>query len=221
MMRILTHYDGHCWFIIKFQRACWKQMQGMNHKCSLFLDLGSSTIQCRFLFLVSTRRNEKDNRSGLTICSLYSSSETSSLGGSCHRDASTTPTRMPFQLSVIKFDKPPGKPDRISSLSRTSVKSATSLTVFPIPPRLSNVEEIEMTPWDDDEPTETFKAYRAARLAGVLIEPSVSVPIPKGLKPADMPTATPVDDPPGLCSAVAISFTHSGSGQWGFFSHGH
>lgn len=56
-----------------------------------------------------------------------------------------------------------------------------------------------MTPSDEDEPIDTFKANRAARLAGVFRDPSVSVPMPKGLKPADIPTATPVDDPPGLC----------------------
>lgn len=163
-------------------------------------------------------KNERGIRSSITICFLNSSSGTSICGGSCHRDASTTPTLMPFQLSVMNFVKPPGKPARILSLSRTSVKIATSLTVLPIPPRLSNVEEMDMTPCDDDDPTETFKAYRAARLAGVLTEPFVSVPMPKGLKPADTPTATPVDDPPGLCNAMR-SASLSGGQVGGASSH--
>lgn len=57
MMTSRTHYDGHCSFVVNVQRARWNQMQGMNHICSLFLDLGSSTIERKFLYLVSMRRN--------------------------------------------------------------------------------------------------------------------------------------------------------------------
>jgi hypothetical protein len=58
---------------------------------------------------------------------------------------------------------------------------------------------MEMIPIVEDAPTVDFIANSTARLAGVLRDPSVSVSLPRGAKPADIPTTTPVNDPPGLC----------------------
>lgn len=44
-----------------------------------------------------------------------------------------------------------------------------------------------------------FSAYRPARVEGVTMDPIVSVPIARGLKPAATATAEPVDEPPGAC----------------------
>jgi hypothetical protein len=42
-----------------------------------------------------------------------------------------------------------------------------------------------------------LRAYRPARVDGVTIEPIVSDPMARGLKPAATATAEPVEDPPG------------------------
>lgn len=46
-----------------------------------------------------------------------------------------------------------------------------------------------------------FNAYKAARFAGVISEPIVSVPIARVLKPEATATADPVDEPPGADSS--------------------
>jgi hypothetical protein len=48
-------------------------------------------------------------------------------------------------------------------------------------------------------PGVNFRAYNAARLAGEVNDPEVSVPKDNGLKPAATPMADPVEDPPGDC----------------------
>ena len=55
-------------------------------------------------------------------------------------------------------------------------------------------------------PTVGFNAYSAARFAGVIKEPTVSVPSAKVVNPAATAIAEPVDDPPGADSS-----------QWSFF----
>jgi hypothetical protein len=53
-------------------------------------------------------------------------------------------------------------------------------------------------------PGVSFKAYRAALLAGVVKDPEVSVPRESGLKPAATPTADPVEEPPGAYTLLAM-----------------
>lgn len=48
------------------------------------------------------------------------------------------------------------------------------------------------------DPGVAFIPYNAARVAGCTSEPSVSVPIDTGAKPAATPTALPEDDPQGV-----------------------
>lgn len=55
-------------------------------------------------------------------------------------------------------------------------------------------------------PTVGFKAYSAARLAGVIRDPIVSVPMASALKPDDTLTAEPVDEPPGAESSQCSFF---------------
>lgn len=50
-------------------------------------------------------------------------------------------------------------------------------------------------------PTVGFNAYKAARLAGVMREPIVSVPMARVLNPEATATADPVEDPPGAESS--------------------
>jgi hypothetical protein len=54
-----------------------------------------------------------------------------------------------------------------------------------------------MTPYVEDVPTVNFMAKYAAQLAGILEDPSVLVLVLRWAKPADIPTATSVDDTPG------------------------
>ena len=42
-----------------------------------------------------------------------------------------------------------------------------------------------------------FRAYNADLFAGVTTDPTVSVPMASGVKPAATLTADPVDEPPG------------------------
>lgn len=51
-----------------------------------------------------------------------------------------------------------------------------------------------------------FSAYSPARLAGVIREPSVSVPIDKALNPDATLTADPVEEPPGAESSQCNFF---------------
>ena len=48
------------------------------------------------------------------------------------------------------------------------------------------------------DPGVAFIPYSAARVAGCTREPSVSVPIDTGAKPAATPTALPEDEPQGV-----------------------
>jgi hypothetical protein len=115
----------------------------------------------------------------------------------------------PQDINTIDVQSTTFSSDVLSPLNedKISVKRATSLTVLPIPPSESKVEDIDIIPSPDVAPTVSFSANKAARLAGVLSEPSVSVPMPNGLKPAEIPTATPVEDPPGLFPNI-VSFKH-------------
>jgi len=49
-----------------------------------------------------------------------------------------------------------------------------------------------------------FIVYSAARLAGIISEPDVSVPMEIGAKPAATQTAEPEDDPPVFYSYVSV-----------------
>lgn len=55
-------------------------------------------------------------------------------------------------------------------------------------------------------PTVGFSAYSAARFAGVIKLPIVSVPIASALKPEATLTADPVDEPPGAESSQCSFF---------------
>ena len=54
-------------------------------------------------------------------------------------------------------------------------------------------------------PTVAFIAYKAARVAGWHIDPSVSVPIDTGANPAATPAALPDDEPHGVYSKALFS----------------
>jgi hypothetical protein len=107
---------------------------------------------------------------------------------------------MSSHVSVKKETNPASeRASRTSGFSNKSERSATSFTGLPMPPSVSKELDVEMVPFGEDAPTVSFIANRAARLAGALRDPSVSVPVPRGAKSAGIPTATPVDDPPGFC----------------------
>ena len=53
-------------------------------------------------------------------------------------------------------------------------------------------------PTGSTDPGVAFIPYSAARVAGCTREPSVSVPIDTGAKPAATPTALPEDEPQGV-----------------------
>ena len=75
---------------------------------------------------------------------------------------------------------------------------ARSSGVFASPPTLSNAGDIGWMPAVFTDPGVAFIPYSAARVAGCTSEPSVSVPIDTGAKPAATPTALPEDDPQGV-----------------------
>lgn len=70
-----------------------------------------------------------------------------------------------------------------------------------MPPTASNVLLRLKIPSIGTCPAVGFKAYKAARFAGVMSDPIVSVPIARALKPDATATADPVEDPPGAESS--------------------
>lgn len=75
-----------------------------------------------------------------------------------------------------------------------------------IPPAESKLLLSVKMPSMGTSPIVGFKAYNPARFAGVIREPSVSVPIASALKPDATLTAEPVDEPPGAESSQCSFF---------------
>lgn len=75
-----------------------------------------------------------------------------------------------------------------------------------MPPAESKLLLNEKMPSMGTSPTVGLSAYSAARFAGVMSEPMVSVPIASVLKPEATLTAEPVDDPPGAESSQCSFF---------------
>jgi hypothetical protein len=89
----------------------------------------------------------------------------------------------------------------------------TSAADFAMGPGLSKNSVMQYSPVLFWIPTVGLRAYRAARVEGVTIDPIVSVPMARGAKPAATETAEPVDEPPGACP---IFFQHySVTGRYG------
>jgi len=82
--------------------------------------------------------------------------------------------------------------------SKASVTSQASSALFAMGPGLSNESVSVNEPRVSWTPTVGLMAYRAARLAGVMMDPIVSAPMAMGLKPVATATADPVEEPPGL-----------------------
>ena len=80
--------------------------------------------------------------------------------------------------------------------------------MFPLtmPPAESKLLLSVKIPSMGTSPTVGFNAYNAARFAGVINEPSVSVPMANALNPDAMLTAEPVDEPPGAESSQCSFF---------------
>lgn len=78
-----------------------------------------------------------------------------------------------------------------------SMSATRSFADFAIPPAESKVFDKQKIPSIGISPTVGFNAYSAARFAGVMRDPIVSVPTASVLNPAAKLTADPVDDPPG------------------------
>jgi hypothetical protein len=89
---------------------------------------------------------------------------------------------------------------------KTSTRSSTHLVIGPT---VSNKEFTGKTPCREVRPTVGLIVYNAARIAGLVSEPAVSVPIDMGAKPALTPTADPEDEPPGFSSVGQLCFTKS------------
>ena len=79
-----------------------------------------------------------------------------------------------------------------------SMTIARSDGVLAIAPALSKSEFAGCIAVMSIIPTVAFIAYKAARVAGWHIDPSVSVPIDTGANPAATPAALPDDEPQGV-----------------------
>ena len=66
-------------------------------------------------------------------------------------------------------------------------------------PDVSNISMTGMTPSEETNPRPDFRVKTFARVAGMMSEPQVSVPIAIGAKPAATAAALPDDEPPGPC----------------------
>jgi hypothetical protein len=115
---------------------------------------------------------------------------------------STKPADIPFQVSCIACTSDGLEESRLCN--STSLSIAKSKVDLAIPPAASKEAATCHAPFMLTAPGVSFKAYRAALLAGVVREPEVSVPRENGLKPAATPTADPVDDPPGAYTLLAM-----------------
>lgn len=75
--------------------------------------------------------------------------------------------------------------------------TATSYGDFAKAPKQSNSEAPGWQPVVSTVPGVSLRAYRAVLAAGIMIDPSDSVPMDRGANPAATPTALPEDDPAG------------------------
>jgi hypothetical protein len=109
----------------------------------------------------------------------------------CQRAGSTKPIRSPFQdgFKNSENDFPP---------MRMLIIFARSSGDLARPPILEKVGPTPQTPVSSIDPTVPFMPYNAARVAGCTIDPSDSLPIDRGAKPAATPAPLPEDDPPGV-----------------------
>lgn len=89
---------------------------------------------------------------------------------------------------------------------------ARAVGVFAKPPRQSIEDPPGRTPAVSMDPWLAFRPYKAALEAGCTTEPSVSVPIETGAKPAATPTVEPDDEPAGVfrISCLRLPFQSNG-----------
>lgn len=117
-----------------------------------------------------------------TISDLIFSSGAKRTSGSRHSSGSTNPTLRPLK-SLTKEDWKPsaGKASLASWLYITSVAAARSPTDLAIAHMLSKVEDPSHVPSKGIVPIVALIENNAARVAGWIHEPSVSVPRAMGL----------------------------------------
>ena len=141
------------------------------------------------------------NTRGLTVCFVNCSLGSTTKSAGCHRDGSTKPTLNPSQLPLREL----GRLFVPMSTSRTGTRSFGD---FAIAPKQSKAGEMPATPLVLLELTVHLRPYKPALVVGWTTEPSVSVPIATGLKPAATPTALPADDPHGVYKGEHQSWNH-------------
>lgn len=96
---------------------------------------------------------------------------------------------------------------------RTSNSATRSRGDFDIPPMLLVSELQGVVSSVDRRPTVALRPYRAARLAGCTMEPSVSVASASGAKPAARPAALPEDEPAGAWRSRSATACIEGNGS--------
>jgi len=84
--------------------------------------------------------------------------------------------------------------------SRILASETTSRASRAITPTRSVISPILEIPSTGTEPCGKVRPNNPFKLAGNTLEPPVSVPMPRGAKPAAIPTAGPTDEPPHHCS---------------------
>src|ERR1700693_3581545 len=89
-----------------------------------------------------------------------------------------------------------------SAAARTASRAAASATQVPIGPAVSCTGEMGTMPRRLTRPLVGLMPTTPQALAGQRIEPSVSVPIASGARPAATPAADPELDPDGLRSSA-------------------
>lgn len=116
-------------------------------------------------------------RKPLTISDLILASGAKSTSGNRHFSGSTNPTVMLWKFLTRDELKPSaGSAFLAASFSKTSVAAAKSLTDLAIGQMLSKVEDPSQVPSNGILPGVVLIENKAARVAGWMHDPSVSVP---------------------------------------------
>ena len=97
-----------------------------------------------------------------------------------HFPGSRVPILRPFHDPVTRETYPPSGTRVLDASTRTSISRARSLVLLVIGPGASEKLEMGTTPLVETMPLEGFSEYRAARPAGSIKDPKVSVPIDTG-----------------------------------------
>lgn len=126
------------------------------------------------------------------------------MSSSFQSEVATAPKRRPFHEPLALDANPSFGYFGWLGFTIASMRLAISIALLAIGPAISRISLTGMTPSISIKPLLGFNVKTLARVAGMIKEPQVSVPIATGANPAATAHALPEEDPPGPCLCVRI-----------------